>query len=84
MNADGHDDEQDQAHRGSGRAGVGAVARPVRRQRGHLEIGPAVAPRGDGEDRHRAAERRHQAGRQELLELVGRPADARPDEQRAA
>jgi len=37
-----------------------------------------------GEDGHPAAERRDEAGRQQLLERVGCPAQARPDEQRAA
>ena len=77
-NAERDDDEGEQAHRGGSGWVSRAVTRPMGGRSAHREPVRAVRAGGGRQDRHGTAERRHEPGGQELLELVGRAAQARP------
>ena len=78
------DDEDDQAHRGSiGWASGRWLERGALDELSSNPSTPSVRA-AMARIAHRAAEGGDQAGRQQLFELVGRAAEARPDEERSA
>jgi len=55
----------------------------VRCRRAELEAGPPVGPARDRQDRHGAAERGDEAGREDVLELGWRASQTGPDQERS-